>query len=145
MQIARGVHTQIHEENDIARTEGCARRTVPRIRLTEGKPDYRGACHGGPCAHAGRHSAEVQRLPQVVGCIKGRNAIWIAQNYFGWERNFVGAAFPGLWLLRKHGWPGWEGDCGVHPDPEEEGHRRGLAARIGILKSVGACVFRRIQ
>ena len=32
------------------------------LRRSEGKPDSRGACHGGPCAHAARHSAEVQCL-----------------------------------------------------------------------------------
>lgn len=62
MQIPRDIHSKIQEENDIARTDESARRTVPRIRLPKGKPDSRGACHGGPCPHVGRYSAEVQRL-----------------------------------------------------------------------------------
>ena len=32
-------------------------------------------------------------VSQVVGYIKGRSAIWIARNYFGRDRNFVGRHF----------------------------------------------------
>ena len=32
-------------------------------------------------------------ISQVVGYIKGKSAIWIARNYFGSDRNFIGQHF----------------------------------------------------
>ena len=102
MQVPRGIHPQIQEESDNARPEESARRTVPRIRRPEGKPDSRGACHDGPCAHADRHSAEVQRLAgRGVHQRQERNLD--CAELFRTGPEFHRAAFLGPWLLCKHG------------------------------------------
>ena len=65
---------------------------VPRICLPEEKPDSQ---EHVMIDHVHMLVAILPKysISQIVGYIKVKSAIWIARNYFGRDRNFVGQHF----------------------------------------------------
>jgi putative transposase len=65
---------------------------IPRVSRTEGQQNTGGTCMPRSCAHADRDPPKYS-VAQVIGYIKGKSAIAIAQTYRGKRQNFTGDNF----------------------------------------------------
>ena len=54
-------------------------------------------------------------VASVIGFLKGKSAIWVAQNIKNRKQNFVGQRFWGAWVLRFHRWSRREENSCVYP------------------------------
>ena len=55
-------------------------------------------------------------VAQIIGYMKGKRSIWIAQNVERKMRNFLGHKFWGADICHDR-WPGRGGDPGLHQKP----------------------------
>ena len=56
-------------------------------------------------------------VAQIIGYMKGKSSIWIAQNVERKMRNFLGHKILGVGLLCHDRWPGRGSDPGLHQKP----------------------------
>jgi hypothetical protein len=92
LQVPRGVHTQVPKENplwdDPAGLEGCVSPLgeAERVRDRGGPSDARSRAYA--LAIPPKHS-----VATILGFLKGKSSIWIAQNIANKPRNFAGHKF----------------------------------------------------
>src|SRR5262245_16589275 len=92
VQISRGVHSQVPQEDVVRGVATSSGRSVPKVGRAEGEQN-----RGGPSLSRSR--AHVDLIPpkyavsQVIGFIKGKSAIHLARVYGERKRNFVGQHF----------------------------------------------------
>ena len=92
MQVPCGVHSAGPQESpvrdDPARIEG----SVSSVGETERVCDRGGLFAARPRAHAHLHSPK-HSAASILGFLKGKSSIWIAQNIASKQRNLVGHKF----------------------------------------------------
>jgi putative transposase len=92
VQIPRGVHSQVQEEDVIWADTTASWGSVPQVSGAEGKSDRGGSFAAGPRAHVDLDPTEIRGVASV-GFIKGKSAIHVARVYGERKRNFVGQSF----------------------------------------------------
>ena len=74
-------------------------------------------------------------VAEVIGFMKGKSSIWIAQNVERKARNFTGHKFWARELLRLDGRAGRGDDQSLHQEPRDAGSRTGSALNDPIVPS----------
>ena len=92
MQVSRGVHTEVPQEEHIRMGAQRVGTDHARVGPTERSGGGGRALDGGSCAHVVIDPAEVS-VSGVVGFIKGKSAIAIARRFMDRAKNFVGQNF----------------------------------------------------
>jgi putative transposase len=92
VQISRGIHSQVPQEDVVWGTATAPRGGFPQAGGAEGKQDRGGASDARSCAHDDPIPPKYA-VSQVVGYIKGKSAIHLARVYGERKRNFVGQHF----------------------------------------------------
>ena len=92
MQISRGIHPEVSQEEHLRVGEKRVRADHPGFSPAERERSGGGASDGRPCAHAVVDTTKYS-VSGVVGFIKGKSAIAIARNFMDRAKNFVGQNF----------------------------------------------------
>ena len=93
VQVPCRVHTKVPQEVAVWANPTALGQCIPRARPAQGMPDRGRALDVGSCAHADINPAAKYSVSEVIGYLKGKSSIWIAQNVERKLRNFLGHKF----------------------------------------------------
>src|SRR5215831_3864709 len=92
VQVPCRVHAEVPQEVAVWANQAALGECIPRACPAQRMPDRGRALDARSCAHVDIDSTEVF-VSEVIGYLKGKSSIWIAQNVERKLRNFLGHKF----------------------------------------------------